>query len=35
MLPVRRVGYPGYAPYECPADEVHVVGKVLWKVTRA
>jgi len=26
---------PDYPPYERPADEVHVVGKVLWKVTRA
>ena len=27
--------HPDYPPYERPADEVHVVGKVLWKVTRA
>ncbi len=27
--------HPGYPPYERPADEVHIVGKVLWKVTRA
>ena len=27
--------HPDYAPYERPADEVHIVGKVLWKVTRA
>ena len=27
--------HPDYAPYERPADDVHVVGKVLWKVTRA
>ena len=26
---------PDYPPYECRADEVHIVGKVLWKVTRA
>ena len=26
---------PDYAPYERPADEVDVVGKVLWKVVRA
>ncbi len=24
-----------YPAYERPADEVHIVGKVLWKVTRA
>ncbi len=27
--------HPDYPPYECRADEVHIVGKVLWKVTRA
>ncbi len=27
--------HPDYPPYERPADEVHIVGKVLWKVTRA
>ena len=27
--------HPDYPTYERPADEVHVVGKVLWKVTRA
>jgi len=27
--------HPDYAPYERPADEVHIVGKILWKVTRA
>ena len=27
--------HPDYPPYERPADEIHVVGKVLWKVTRA
>ena len=27
--------HPDYAAYERPADEAHVVGKVLWKVTRA
>ena len=27
--------HPDYPPYECRSDEVHVVGKVLWKVTRA
>ena len=26
---------PAYAPYTCLADDVHIVGKVLWKVTRA
>ena len=26
--------HPDYPAYERPADEVHVVGKVLWKVTR-
>ena len=27
--------HPDYPPYERAADEVHIVGKVLWKVTRA
>ena len=27
--------HPDYPAYERPADEVHIVGKVLWKVTRA
>ncbi len=27
--------HPDYPPYECRTDEVHIVGKVLWKVTRA
>ena len=27
--------HPDYPPYERQADEVHIVGKVLWKVTRA
>ena len=27
--------HPDYPPYECPAGEVHIVGKVLWKVVRA
>ena len=27
--------HPDYAPYERSADDVHIVGKVLWKVTRA
>jgi len=27
--------HPDYPAYERPAHEVHVVGKVLWKVTRA
>ena len=27
--------HPDYPPYERPADEVHIVGKVLWKITRA
>ena len=27
--------HPDYPAYERPADEVHVVGKILWKVTRA
>ena len=26
---------PDYPPYAAPADDVHIVGKVLWKVTRA
>ncbi len=26
---------PDYAPYTCLACDVHIVGKVLWKVTRA
>ena len=26
---------PDYPPYACRADEVHVVGKVVWKFTRA
>ena len=25
---------PDYPPYTCLADDVHIVGKVLWKVTR-
>ena len=27
--------HPDYPPYERPADEIHIIGKVLWKVTRA
>ena len=27
--------HPDYGTYKRPADEVHVVGKVLWKITRA
>ena len=27
--------HPDYPPYECAAGEVHIVGKVLWKVVRA
>ena len=27
--------HPDYPGYERPADEIHVVGKVAWKVTRA
>ena len=27
--------HPDYPPYERPAADVHIVGKVLWKVTRA
>ena len=27
--------HPDYPPYERRADEIHIVGKVLWKVTRA
>ncbi len=27
--------HPDYPPYQRPADEVHIVGKVLWKVVRA
>ena len=27
--------HPDYPPYERPAAEVHIVGRVLWKVTRA
>ena len=27
--------HPDYPPYECAADEVHIVGRVLWKVVRA
>ena len=27
--------HPDYPAYERPAGEVHIVGKVLWKVTRA
>ena len=26
---------PAYPPYTCLAADVHIVGKVLWKVTRA
>ena len=26
---------PDYPPYERPAADVHIVGRVLWKVTRA
>ena len=26
---------PDYAPYTCLAEEAHIVGKVLWKFTRA
>ena len=26
---------PQYPAYECRADEAHIVGKVVWKVTRA
>ena len=26
---------PDYPAYTCRADEIHIVGKVLWKVTRA
>ena len=26
---------PDYPAYVCRADDVHIVGKVLWKVTRA
>ena len=26
---------PDYPPYERPAEDVHIVGRVLWKVTRA
>ena len=26
---------PDYVPYTCLAEDVHMVGKVLWKVTRA
>ena len=25
---------PDYPPYERPAADVHIVGRVLWKVTR-
>ncbi len=30
-----RGANPDYPPYACRADEVHVVGKVVWKFTRA
>ena len=26
---------PDYPAYTCRADDIHIVGKVLWKVTRA
>ena len=26
---------PGYPAYTCLAADIHIVGKVLWKVTRA
>lgn len=27
--------HPDYPPYECPACDVHIVGKVRWKVRAA